>query len=157
MHLIFQVLYKCHSLDNTENDSKLFAFWQQYLKIYSQVQLNDLCYVQRCTEDMEVLTGLYYLKANTIRDNRNFQSTENKKYLEDGALNRINANWKINACIPWGGEGLLKGKTRTLSNTSKQLMDDLQINFYNDNRRTNKRVSCVFYFTHIKIANDCLG
>lgn len=34
--------------------------------------------------------GLYYLKANIIRDNRNFQST--KKYLEDGALNRINAN-----------------------------------------------------------------
>ena len=31
-------------------------------------------------------------KANIIRDNRNFQSTKNKKYLEDGVLNRINAN-----------------------------------------------------------------
>lgn len=33
-------------------------------------------------------------KANIIRDNRNFQPTENKKYLEDGVLNKINATEK---------------------------------------------------------------
>lgn len=112
-----------------------------------------------CTEDQ--FSGLTLseqdnCKVNIIKDNRNFQSTKNKKYLEDGVLNVMNVNRKAIAYSHKEGERLLKGKTTILSNTFKQLMDDLQINFYDDKLRTKKSFR-MFYFTHIKISNPSLG
>jgi len=90
-------------------------------------------------------------KANSIEVNRNFQSTKNKKYFEDGALNRKNVNWKTRIHIHKGWAKLLKGKIRTLSNTFKQPMDDLQINFYNDKLRTKNNILHILFHIYKNI------